>query len=264
MPRGRAGTGADPLRASGAAAAHEYVAEQIRRQVVLRLIPAGQALPPERDLAAIFGVGRATVQQAIRLLVDDGMVESRRGRYRGGNFVVGQDESGVGMEALLMRLRRRAGEVEEALAYREAIEPAAARLAARGRSREQLRSLRRANAAARGQDRCRVHAARHRVPSGTGRCIGQPLSPAGNRGRSAPVERRDDRPARLRSLARAQRGPARGGAARCNRPRWRRGGSRHAGAHRPQAQSIAALLSAVGRRSRASKRAAVDRRRAAG
>ena len=128
--------------------AHEYVAEQIRRQIVLRLIPAGQALPPERDLAAIFGVGRATVQQAIRLLVDDGMVESRRGRYGGGNFVVGPDESRIGMKSLLARLRRSAAEVEEALAYRDAVEPAAVRLAAVGRSREQLRALRRANAAA--------------------------------------------------------------------------------------------------------------------
>src|SRR3954470_5258536 len=57
--------------------AHEYVAEQIRRQIVLRLIPSGQALPPERELAAVFGVGRATVQSAIRMLVEHQMVESR-------------------------------------------------------------------------------------------------------------------------------------------------------------------------------------------
>ena len=51
--------------------AHEYIAEQIRRQIVLRVIPTGQALPPERELARMFGVGRATVQQAIRMLVAD-------------------------------------------------------------------------------------------------------------------------------------------------------------------------------------------------
>jgi DNA-binding FadR family transcriptional regulator len=132
--------------------AHEYVAEQIRRQIVLRLIPAGQALPPERELAAIFGVGRATVQQAIRMLVDDQMVESRRGRHGGGNFVVGPDESAAGMDSLLARLRGHSDRVEEALAYRSAVEPAVAGLAAVARSRGDLRVLADANAAAAGAD----------------------------------------------------------------------------------------------------------------
>ena len=128
--------------------AHEYVAEQIRRQIVLRLIPSGQALPPERDLAGMFGVGRATVQQAIRLLVDDHMVESRRGRHGGGNFVVGRGEDRAGAEALLGRLRRRHDRVEDALAYRRAIEPAVAAAAAGARSRTDLGRLADAGAAA--------------------------------------------------------------------------------------------------------------------
>jgi GntR family transcriptional regulator, transcriptional repressor for pyruvate dehydrogenase complex len=127
--------------------AHEYVAEQIRRQIVLRLIPAGQALPPERELAAMFGVGRATVQQAIRMLVDDHMVESRRGRHGGGNFVVGPDESRAGMDAVLGQLRRQSDQVLEALAYRSAVEPAVAGLAAANRTRANLRQLSGANAA---------------------------------------------------------------------------------------------------------------------
>ena len=68
--------------------AHEIVAEQIRRHVGLRLIGRGDALPPERELARTFGVGRATVQQALRELEADGLVVSRRGRH-GGTFVMG-------------------------------------------------------------------------------------------------------------------------------------------------------------------------------
>jgi DNA-binding FadR family transcriptional regulator len=128
--------------------AHEYVAEQIRRQIVLRLIPTGQALPPERELAAMFGVGRATVQQAIRMLVDDRMVESRRGRHGGGNFVVGPDESREGMDAILARLRRQADRVREALAFRSAVEPAVAGTAAAGRTRADLKRLADTHAAA--------------------------------------------------------------------------------------------------------------------
>jgi GntR family transcriptional regulator, transcriptional repressor for pyruvate dehydrogenase complex len=127
--------------------AHEYVAEQIRRQIVLRLIPSGQALPPERELAAMFGVGRATVQQAMRILVEDNMVESRRGKG-GGNFVRGPDESRAGMEGLLGRLRRQRERVQEALSYRRAVEPAAAALAAHARSPADLRALAFANSAA--------------------------------------------------------------------------------------------------------------------
>lgn len=128
--------------------AHEYVAEQIRRQIVLRVIPSGQALPPERELARMFGVGRATVQQAIRLLVADHMVESRRGRHGGGNFVVGPDESRAGLDSILARVRRRSDEVEQALGYRAAVEPAVAGFAALARTRADLRRLGESNAAA--------------------------------------------------------------------------------------------------------------------
>jgi DNA-binding FadR family transcriptional regulator len=132
--------------------AHEYVAEQIRRQIVLRLIPSGQALPPERELAAMFGVSRATVQHAIRMLVDDHMVESRRGRHGGGNFVLGPNESRAGMLSLLARVSRQRDRVEDALTYRRVIEPAAAALAAATRSRTDLRTLTASIAAAEAAD----------------------------------------------------------------------------------------------------------------
>ena len=60
--------------------AHEYVAEQIRRHIALRLIRPGESLPSERELATLFGVGRPTIQQAMGLLEADHLVEARRGR----------------------------------------------------------------------------------------------------------------------------------------------------------------------------------------
>ena len=88
------------------------------------------------------------MQQAIRLLVNDHMVESRRGRHGGGNFVLGPDEDRAGVEEMLARLRRRRGQVEDALAYRRAVEPAVAALAAAARSEADLRALADFNAAA--------------------------------------------------------------------------------------------------------------------
>ena len=120
--------------------AHEIVAEQIRRHVGLRLIGRGDALPPERELARTFGVGRATVQQALRELEADGLVESRRGRH-GGTFVMGPAAGDPALAPLLAEARAARADVAEALAFRAAVEPAAAALAAARRDAGDLDRL---------------------------------------------------------------------------------------------------------------------------
>ena len=121
--------------------AHEYVAEQIRRHIALRLVAPGESLPSERELAAMFGVGRPTIQHALRLLEADHLVEARRGR-RGGTFVTRPSEGSPVMEELIARLLRRRDELEELLVYRRAVEPAIARLAARMRTEADLEAMR--------------------------------------------------------------------------------------------------------------------------
>ena len=121
--------------------AHEIVAEQIRRHVGLRLIARGDVLPPERELARTFGVGRATVQQALRELEADGLVESRRGRH-GGTFVLGPAAGDPALAPLLEEARAARAEVAEALAFRAVVEPAAAALAAARRDPADLDRLR--------------------------------------------------------------------------------------------------------------------------
>ncbi|HSO97975.1 MAG TPA: FadR/GntR family transcriptional regulator [Solirubrobacteraceae bacterium] len=120
--------------------AHEYVAEQVRRHVALRLIAPGEALPPERELAATFGVGRPTIQHALRLLEADRLVEARRGRH-GGTFVSQPAENARAMDELLTRLLHERSELEDALAYRRLIEPRVAREAARTRTRDDLAAI---------------------------------------------------------------------------------------------------------------------------
>jgi GntR family transcriptional regulator, transcriptional repressor for pyruvate dehydrogenase complex len=121
--------------------AHEYVAEQIRRHIGLRLIRPGDSLPSERELAAIFGVGRPTIQHALRSLEADRLVQARRGR-RGGTFVSAPAEDAGAMAELMARLVRRRKELEEVLAFRRAIEPAVARAAAESRRRADLTAIR--------------------------------------------------------------------------------------------------------------------------
>jgi GntR family transcriptional repressor for pyruvate dehydrogenase complex len=122
--------------------AHEYVAEQMRRHIGLRLVDPGEPLPPERELARMFGVGRATVQQAIKLLEADGLVASRRGRL-GGTFVTGVSQDEAAKDQLLVKLRRNRGQIEEAIECRRALEPRVAGIAAAKRRSGDLRALRR-------------------------------------------------------------------------------------------------------------------------
>jgi GntR family transcriptional regulator, transcriptional repressor for pyruvate dehydrogenase complex len=123
--------------------AHEYVAEQIRRHISLRLVKPGESLPSERELAGMFGVGRPTIQHALRLLEAAGLVEARRGRT-GGTFVSHPDQDGQSVDGLILRVMRRSKEVEDLLLYRRLIEPPVARLAARTRKAADLAAMRRA------------------------------------------------------------------------------------------------------------------------
>ena len=123
--------------------AHEYVAEQIRRHIGLRLVAPGESLPSERELAAMFGVGRVTVQQALRVLESEHLVESRRGRS-GGTFVIKPSDDSEVMDELAMRLLWHQREFYELLDYRLLTEPAVSRLAAQSRRNEDLQRIRQA------------------------------------------------------------------------------------------------------------------------
>jgi DNA-binding FadR family transcriptional regulator len=122
--------------------AHESVAEQVRRQIELRLIGPGEALPTDRELAAMFGVGRATIQLALRVLEADRLVETRRGRL-GGTFVSRPGDDAVVLEELIQRTDRRREELEQLLVYRSTLEPRVAALAASARRRADLAAMRR-------------------------------------------------------------------------------------------------------------------------
>ncbi len=123
--------------------AHEYVAEQLRRHIALRLVPPGDSLPSERELAVMFGVGRPTVQRALRLLEADRLVATRRGRH-GGTFVVAPNEGDGAMEELIARVRREREELADVLVYRGALEPRVAQIAAGTRGTADLAAMRRA------------------------------------------------------------------------------------------------------------------------
>lgn len=112
-----------PVRAGNG---FEEALEQILQVVRLGLVPGGERLPAERVLAERLGISRVTLRDVLKVLQDQGLVESRRGRY-GGTFVLPRSDTPGEQE-----LRRRIAEVdvEDVLRFREVLEVGAAGLCA--------------------------------------------------------------------------------------------------------------------------------------
>ncbi|RSS38764.1 FadR/GntR family transcriptional regulator [Streptomyces sp. WAC08241] len=112
-----------PVRAGNG---FEEALEQILQVVRLGLVPDGERLPAERELADRMGISRVTLREVLKVLQEQGLVESRRGRY-GGTFVLPRVRTGDEDE-----LRRRIASVdmEDTLRFREVLEVGAAGLCA--------------------------------------------------------------------------------------------------------------------------------------
>ncbi|RBM23910.1 FadR/GntR family transcriptional regulator [Streptomyces sp. PT12] len=140
---------AGALRPVRAGNGFEEALAQILQVLRLGLVPEGGRLPAERELAARLGVSRVTLREVLRALADEGLVESRRGRY-GGTFVRGRGAAGGGSPAWRGRI---AGvdvgvDMEDTLRLREVLDVGAAGLCADdGPSPEAARRLRAALAA---------------------------------------------------------------------------------------------------------------------
>ncbi|WP_431781392.1 FadR/GntR family transcriptional regulator [Streptomyces chumphonensis] len=134
-----------PVRAGNG---FEEALEQILQVLRLGLVPAGGRLPAERELAERLGVSRVTLRDVLKVLAEQGLVESRRGRY-GGTFVRRRGAERQGGDAS-RELRRRvaAVDLEDVLRFREVLETGAAELcASRPLTRDGARRLRTALAA---------------------------------------------------------------------------------------------------------------------
>lgn len=137
------------LRPVRAGSGFEEALEQILQVLRLGLVPQGGRLPAERDLAERLGVSRVTLRDVLKVLQDEGLVESRRGRY-GGTFVTRRPTHPAGGLEDELRRRIEKVDVEDTLRFREVLEVGAAGLcAAHGLSPEQSDRLRKALVATR-------------------------------------------------------------------------------------------------------------------
>jgi DNA-binding FadR family transcriptional regulator len=111
----------EPLRI---AQRYEQVAERLLADIAAgRLVP-GERLPSERDLARRLQVGRASVREALAVLQNEGLLETRPGS---GSFVA---ENAAALAAERGERLPHDASPSDLLATRELLEPAAARMAA--------------------------------------------------------------------------------------------------------------------------------------
>ncbi|OON82426.1 GntR family transcriptional regulator [Streptomyces tsukubensis] len=109
----------------------EEALEQILQVIRLGLVPGGERLPSERDLAGRLAISRVTLREVLKVLHEEGLVVSRRGRY-GGTFVTPRPFAEVGGEGREELRRRVEGvDLEDVLRFREVLETGAVELCAR-------------------------------------------------------------------------------------------------------------------------------------
>lgn len=126
-----------------AAKAYELVAERLREQILDGALSEGTRLPNEIVLAGEFGVSRATVREALRLLTAQNLIRTAKGAGGGSYVTVPSAEhvseslrSGLGLMTAAEDVT-----LEELLEVRELLEVPAAELAARRRGDEHIERL---------------------------------------------------------------------------------------------------------------------------
>jgi GntR family transcriptional regulator, transcriptional repressor for pyruvate dehydrogenase complex len=116
----------------------DQVYEQIRDLIYRGELAPGERLMPERDMAVFFKVARPTVRGAIQRLIEQGLIESRRGV---GTYVAEKD-GGMEKRPLLQVLNKEAFTVVEFQEVRMGLEAISAELAAKRATDEDIRLIR--------------------------------------------------------------------------------------------------------------------------
>lgn len=123
--------------------ASEQVAQELQRLIQARQLVSGDRIGTESDLAALLGVSRPTLREAIRLLSSGHLVRAAQGPG-GGIFVDSSPEAGMGRtlsSSIAMLFESRKLPIEEMFEARRAIEIPIAGLAARKRDRAALATM---------------------------------------------------------------------------------------------------------------------------
>ena len=115
----------------------EQMADNIQESILFGELPGGAVLPTEPELAQQFGVSRAVVRDATRILMARGLVQVEHGR---GVFVTQPDNEAFG-EALLLALRRAGASAWDVEQFDQTIFPEVLALAAANARDEEIAQI---------------------------------------------------------------------------------------------------------------------------
>ncbi len=116
----------------------EQVAEAVKESILSGEFVPGAPLPTEPEMSTAFGVSRAVVRDATRMLAAQGLVEAQHGR---GVFVTHSPIEAFG-DALLLALRRVEATVWDVEQFEQALLPEVCALAAVAATDEEIAALR--------------------------------------------------------------------------------------------------------------------------
>ena len=123
--------------------AYEQVADQLRELIVSGEITPGHRLPNEAALSVQFGVSRATVREALRVLATQNLIRTTKGAT-GGSFVILPTADHISdflSSNIALLSATETVSLDEFLELREFLEVPAARLAARRHSAEEIERM---------------------------------------------------------------------------------------------------------------------------
>lgn len=109
------------------------VSDQLQKQITEGKLKKGDKLPIEPELMKIFGVGRSTIREAVKMLLDRGYLNVQQGR---GTFVESQKPTGEPFE---QRLKR--ADIWDLYDVRKILEAAIAERAALYRTEQDLKDI---------------------------------------------------------------------------------------------------------------------------
>jgi GntR family transcriptional regulator, transcriptional repressor for pyruvate dehydrogenase complex len=115
------------------------LANHLRDNILRGEIAEGESLPSERELVDQTGLSRGAVREALRTLSVEGLVQTRHGRFGGSIVTLPGNES---MATAISRfVQGRKVPLRSLQETREVLEPFLARLAAKRRTDEDVRTL---------------------------------------------------------------------------------------------------------------------------
>lgn len=113
------------------------IISQIKQAIISGELKVGDCLPPESELAQVFGVSRSSVREALKSLEVYGLIESRKG---GGSFVVNNLLLSM-TDSLSMYFRLQGCELHDLIQLRQSIELGAVREVISSASNSELTEL---------------------------------------------------------------------------------------------------------------------------